>query len=60
MREKLLGVTHDHLDPFNTHANKIAERMGSRSKVLKATAGSVCGNGKETLTATYRVNGRSL
>ena len=45
---------------FNKHSGYVAERVSSRNNILKALAGTSCGQQKESLLMTYKAVGRSI
>ena len=52
-----------YLDPslsFNKHSQYVAGRVSGRNTILKALAGTSCGQQKETLRMTYKAVGRSI
>ena len=48
-----------HLSIINKHCGYVAERLSSRSNILKALACTSWGQQKQTLLVTYKVVGRS-
>ena len=57
---RILGV---YLDPslsFNKHSQYVAERVSDRNNILKALAGTLWGQQKETLLLTYKAVDRSI
>jgi len=50
----ILGVTFDPHLTFASHTAQVAERAGSRLKILRALAGTSWGQDKETLLTTYK------
>ena len=57
---KILGVYLDTFFSLNNHYVQVANRVGKRNNVLKALAGTNCGQQKETLLMTYKALGRSI
>ena len=57
---KILGVHLDTMFSFSTHCEYVANRISSRTNVLKALAGTTWGQQKETLLMTYKALGRSI
>ena len=55
---KLLEVYLDTLFSFNTHCVQVANRVSKRNNILKALAGTNCGQQKEMLLLTYKALGR--
>ena len=45
---------------FNTHSGYVTERVSSRNNILRALAGTSCGQQNETLLMTYKAVGRSI
>ena len=59
-KPKILGVTLDTHFTFSPHIKAIAEKARSRLNILRALAGSVWGQQKETLVLTYKSLIKSL
>jgi hypothetical protein len=59
-RPRILGGMFDNMLPFGHHAMDIRTRVGKRTNILKALAGTTWGKTKEVLTTTYKAIGRSL
>ena len=57
---KLLGVILDPSLSFHKHCNYVSDRIDKRNNMLKALAGSSCGQDKETLLMTYNALGKSI
>ena len=57
---KLLGVYLDTFFSFNAHCVQVANRVSKGNNVLKALAGTNCGQQNETLLLTYKALGRSI
>ena len=56
----ILGVYLDTFFSFNNNCVQVANSVNKINKVLKALAGTNCGQQKETLLMTYRALGRSI
>ena len=51
------------MDPslsFHKHCNYVTDRIDKRNNMLKALAGSYCGQEKETFLLTYNTLGKSI
>ena len=57
---KILGVYLDTSLLFNKHSGYVGEKVSNRNNILKALAGTSCGQQKETLLMTYKAVGRSI
>ena len=57
---KILGVIMDPSLSFRKHCNIVTYRIDKRNNMLKALAGSSCGQDKETLLLTYNALGKSI
>ena len=57
---KILGVIMDPSLSFHKHCNYLSDRIDKRNHMLKAQAGSSCGQEKETLLLTYNALEKSI
>ena len=57
---KILWVHLDTSLTFNVHCTQAATRVSNRNNVLKALAGTIWGQWKETILMTYKAIGRSV
>ena len=57
---KILGVIMDPSLSFHKHCNYVSDRTNKINNMLKALAGSSCGQDKETLLLTYNALGKSI
>ena len=57
---KILGVILDPSISFRNHCNYVSDRIDKRNNMLKALAGSLWGQDKETLLMTYNALGKSI